>query len=190
MFSGHTATYVLLTLFSTHYLHGQDFGTAGQSNALDGLDSRSVVQWLACFTGIFLILSTRFHYSSDVFIAFAIAMLAFHLYHYYILTVCDQRTWAAAFVRWFECVCAKGSAVNESTGIVGPGPMLEYESLGQSYRGEGVPLSEHPRSPICDEFRQHKAGESQAAVARGGVHVTDFESHCLLPDEMDERTFY
>ena len=60
--------------------------------------------WLFYLLGLFFILSTRFHYSVDVYIAFLLTTLLFHCYHYYIKSALEAHNYTAAFFRWLESI--------------------------------------------------------------------------------------
>ena len=66
MFSGHTATMVLVSEFVAYYTSHSIF-----SNIL----------WLITFVGAFFISATQIHYTVDVFIGWLIADFVFHRYH-------------------------------------------------------------------------------------------------------------
>jgi hypothetical protein len=59
-----------------------------------------VLPWLLFCIGVLLIISTRFHYSIDCYIAFCLTWLLFHLYHYYVKASLEQNSNISAFFRW------------------------------------------------------------------------------------------
>ena len=60
--------------------------------------------WSFHLLGLFLILSTHFHYSIDCYIGFLLTTLTFHLYHYYVKAALESHNYTAAFFRWFESI--------------------------------------------------------------------------------------
>ena len=66
MFSGHTATMVLVSEFLGYYTQHNIFST---------------LLWLFTLIGAFLISATQIHYTADIFIGWLIADYIFHRYH-------------------------------------------------------------------------------------------------------------
>ncbi len=61
-----------------------------------------IVAWLVAFTGYFFIISTRFHYSIDVLIAFVLCIGLWALYFEYISNIQHKNTKFSSFLSWFE----------------------------------------------------------------------------------------
>jgi hypothetical protein len=97
MFSGHTAAVTLLALIWTHYSRGEEFAvccgrrrliTASTDAAGDPMGWKLVdfFVWAYAIMVYYFIITTRFHYSSDVFIGFTITYFFFRYYHFYIVS--------------------------------------------------------------------------------------------------------
>ena len=67
MFSGHAATYVLISLFFTEF---------------SGYIIEKILIWIISCIGILLLIITRIHYSVDVFIGFFVSILSFYSFKY------------------------------------------------------------------------------------------------------------
>jgi len=70
MFSGHTANWILLSMFFWHY-----------RKAGGGYSLMSVLFWAYNLTGVFLLLAVRTHYTADVLVGGFMAGLVFNGYH-------------------------------------------------------------------------------------------------------------
>ena len=132
MFSGHTTTITVAALTWTMYSKGEEWNwlmrriapsdaVAPVASSARSCSPRSclrpdldavgdpvscyitpVLVWAAAITGYCMIITTRFHYSVDVFIGFTLTQLVYRYYHMYIKTVVERTGPIASFVRWFE----------------------------------------------------------------------------------------
>jgi len=117
MYSGHTATVTTIVLLYTKYSRGEEFAlccgvhpgcTTTNTDFAGDPDGYKIGDFLAWMYAIFCyytFISTRFHYSVDVFIGFIVAFLQAQSYHYYVKTS-GMRSSGGSFmsraVKWFE----------------------------------------------------------------------------------------
>jgi hypothetical protein len=135
LFSGHTASITLLALIWTTYSKGEEWqlclgedacyyyplgrpklSAVGDPNTIHWT---VIIVWMVACTGYFLIISTWFHYSCDVFIGFWLAQLFWGLYHYFVKAVLEQVNWMARFFIWFEGIKQLVPEYDPEKGLIG-----------------------------------------------------------------------
>jgi len=127
LFSGHTVTLTICALAWTTYSKGEEYAPfrwiwrrCGGKELVQGrpcwlypkLDSAgdpltlyltTFLVWTFTICGYLLIITTRFHYTVDVFIGFLLGQLTWSTYHYYIKTLSERRSIVITrFFLWFE----------------------------------------------------------------------------------------
>jgi hypothetical protein len=118
LFSGHTSNMLLAALVWQYYSDGSEWrwlkrcgvdierypfltGNAYRSDA--GRFSLTVlIVWILFSAGCLLIITTRFHYSVDVFIAIMLTTLYFKMYHQLLKSARERKDPTARFMYWFE----------------------------------------------------------------------------------------
>ena len=114
MFSGHTATWTVLTLMAHTYIGGNNVFTTLYTvlNAI----------------GVFMLIAVREHYTADVVVAFFIAKMVFWIYHL-VLT-----KWLH---RWVVAIGQPGYVISKSGGGGGGGMFAEIHGFFKWLDGAG-----------------------------------------------------
>ncbi|CAF0906681.1 unnamed protein product [Adineta steineri] len=129
LFSGHTVTLTLCALAWTTYSKGEEhYPIRWLWYKYKGIDQNTtrrrpgwlypkldstgdplsfyittLVVWIFTIIGYLFIISTRFHYTVDVFLGYLLSKLTWDTYHYYIKSLAERRTIIISrFFLWFE----------------------------------------------------------------------------------------
>lgn len=194
MFSGHTAAITLLTLFWSDYSRGEElsvcFGThqgflTPNTDAVGdpmGWKLFDFFLWAYSIFCYYMIIATRFHYTSDVFMGFCITFFFFKWYHFYIksLSVLRSGSMFSRFMRWFEGIAlAEANLVKEramidardieaggnANGTKSPSPVPADTKQNAPHSGNSPPLPAFLPVSILEGHGYYRAGGDDAAKA-------------------------
>lgn len=187
LFSGHTATNILLAHIWSFYSRGEEWQlccgpavhhmpfltpTLTATGDVDSVHLTMLLAWMFSFANIFVILATHFHYSVDCVLGVIITTLTFRLYHLAIKAAGERTSLSARFLLWLEGM------------QIVPGSMDVPVSLTTGPSEEEVEAQQVPILPPAKEHIESESTITSRLIAvPGEVSVSGFIPYHLTQEQ-------